>query len=270
MTINQRVDARRILEEMHRADARRALEEVLRRFTRFEAQMPDLDEPKEINMADRFRNQTDIIDINEYDYLKIGVAGAGSIGSFLTLALSKLGFNNIIVIDDDKVEPHNTATQFYKMRDNGYKKVEALRREIGNNIKAYPIRVRPNHKIKADALFMCVDSLAQRKVILKAALDSYAQFKKPKVIIDGRMHRLVFRVFTIPLNNQELLNKYTKGLMGQEFKGKCTEKGIIQNAFAVVSVMVEQLKKVINGESYYAVLNCDFEHYMFQKQMKIE
>jgi len=221
-------------------------------------------------MADRFQNQSDIIDINEFDYLKIAVVGAGSIGSFLTLALNKLGFNNIIVIDDDKVEPHNTATQFYKMRDNGYRKVEALRREIGNNISAYPIRVRPSHKIKADALFMCVDSLAQRKVILKAALDSYARFKKPKVIIDGRMHRLLFRVFTIPLHDEALLAKYTKGLMGQEFKGKCTEKGIIQNAFAVVSVMVEQLKKVINGEPYYSILNCDFENYVFIKQGKIE
>ena len=67
---------------------------------------------------------------------------------------------------------------------------------------------RPSHKIKADALFMCVDSLAQRKVILKSALDSYARFKKPKVIIDGRMHRLLFRVFTIPLHDQEILNKY--------------------------------------------------------------
>lgn len=221
-------------------------------------------------MSDRFRNQVDIINVDEYDYLKIAIVGAGSIGSFLALALSKLGFQNIIVIDDDNVEGHNIATQFYRLRDRSYRKVEALKRELDGRVAAYPIKVRPNHKIKADAVFVCVDSLAQRKVILKAVLDSYARFKKPKVIIDGRMHRLLFRVFTIPLHNQELLNKYAQGLMSQEFAGKCTEKGIIQNAFAVVSVMVEQLKKVINGEPYYAVLNCDFENYIFNKQVKVE
>jgi molybdopterin/thiamine biosynthesis adenylyltransferase len=219
-------------------------------------------------MAGRFRNQVDILDIDAYDYLKIAIVGAGSIGSFLALALNKLGFKNLIIIDDDKVEDHNVATQYYHARDKGQHKVQALRRELEENVAVHATKVKATHKIKADVVFVCVDSLKQRKIILKSILDSRDKYNsKPSLIIDGRMHRLLFRVYTIPLNNAELVKKYTKSLMGTEFKGKCTEKGIIQNAFAIVSTMVEQLKKVVNGEKYHAILNCDFENFMFNKQV---
>ena len=93
-----------------------------------------------------------------------------------------------------------------------------------------------------------MDSLEQRKIITNAVLTSYEKYNKPKLIIDGRMHRLIFRVFTVPLDNTNLLKSYIEGLLDDEYDGDCTEKGIIQNVFAVVAVMVEQLKKVIKAE----------------------
>ena len=43
-----------------------------------------------------YQNQSGILNIDEYDYLKIAIVGTGSIGSFLALALNKLGFKNLI------------------------------------------------------------------------------------------------------------------------------------------------------------------------------
>lgn len=213
-----------------------------------------------------FRNQVGIIDIDEFDWLKLAIIGTGSIGSFLALALNKLGFRNIMLIDDDKVEKHNPATQFFFKKDIGRYKVQALGQYMDGYVTPFPVKISPKHKIKADVAFICVDSLKQRKVIMKAILDSYEKFGKPTLVIDGRMHRLLFKVYTIPLNNQELVKTYVKSMMGKEFKGKCTEKGIVQNVFAVVSTMVEQMKKVIKGEDYHAVINADFEQYKFVKQ----
>ena len=213
---------------------------------------------------DVYQNQIGIIDVEDYDYLRVAIIGLGSIGSFLAVALNKLGFKNLIIIDDDIVEQHNITTQFYFQKDVGKSKTDALKRcYLKGNINAYNQKVTSLNKLEADVVFVCVDTLKQRKLISKAILESYDEFKVPKLIIDGRMHRLVFRIFTIPLENQQMLNNYVKGTMGKEYVGACTEKGIIQNVFVIVAMMVEQFKKVIKGEDYYAIINCDFERLTF-------
>jgi len=213
---------------------------------------------------DVYKNQIGIIDIEDYDYLRIAIIGLGSIGSFLAVAINKLGFKNLIIIDDDVIEQHNPTTQLHFQKDIGKPKADTLKRcYLKGNINAYNQKVTSLNKLEADIVFICVDTLKQRKLISKAIIESYEKFKVPKLIIDGRMHRLVFRVFTIPIEDQPLLNTYVKGTMGKEFIGACTEKGIIQNVFAIVSIMVEQFKKVINGENYYTTINCDFERLTF-------
>ena len=61
---------------------------------------------------------------------KIIVLGAGSLGSFITLNLAKLGFNDISVYDYDYVEGANIPNQFFRMSDIGKPKVEALKEII--------------------------------------------------------------------------------------------------------------------------------------------
>lgn len=216
-----------------------------------------------------YQNQSGIFNVDEYDYLKIAIIGVGSIGSFLAFALNKLGFSNLILIDDDKIEKHNVPTQFYFSANVGEFKVEALNNYLEGDITTFATKVQASHKIDADVVFICVDSLEQRRIIMNAVLSSYEKTEKPKLVIDGRMHRLVFRVFTIPLNNISFLTEYIKGLDDKEYAGDCTEKGIIQNVFAIVAVMVEQFKKVINGETYSVAIDCDFEKYNFIQSVRV-
>ena len=218
---------------------------------------------------DTYRNQSGILNVDEFDYLDVAVIGCGSIGSFLALGLSKLGLNNLMLIDGDKIENHNVPTQFYYADNVGNNKADILKSSLRNYaVKSFPMNLAANHILDADVVFICVDSLKARKIALKCVLDSYAKNKKPKLIIDGRMFRLMFRVFTIDITKQSMLNKYTKSLLGKEFSGKCTEKGIIQNVFAVTAVMLEQLKKVLNSQEYHAIINCDFDKYQFQNMME--
>ena len=123
-------------------------------------------------MTEILRNQLGILNTEEYDYLKISIIGCGSIWSFLAVALNKLGFKNLMLIDPDKVEPHNVATQMFEKSDVGNYKVSALRRKLEGNITVHQVKVNAKHKIKADIVFVCVDSLKQRKIIIKSILDS--------------------------------------------------------------------------------------------------
>jgi len=211
----------------------------------------------------KYQNQIDLINVNHFKYLDVAIVGVGAIGSWTAIALNKLGFENFILVDDDDVETHNVPSQFYCEDDVGRKKVNALMDKLNGKTTSYPTKIFPSDTINADVVFVCVDSLKQRKGILKAILDSYESTGRPKLIIDGRMRRLVFRVYTVPLNDNEVLKKYTESLMKKEEEGPCTEKGIIQNVFAVVSVMVEQFRKIINGVGYSPVINCDFERLLF-------
>lgn len=57
---------------------------------------------------------------------KVGIIGAGGLGSNLTVILLRMGFTNIIVADFDRIEPSNLNRQIYGFRQIGKPKVEAL------------------------------------------------------------------------------------------------------------------------------------------------
>lgn len=197
------------------------------------------------------------------------IIGVGTIGSFLALGLNKMGFKNIILVDDDTVEVHNIPTQFYFFGDVGESKVKSLDNYLEQGeITTYHTKVKSDSIIESDVAFICVDSINQRKLIFNAILDTYKKKGYPKLVIDGRMHGLVFRVFTISMENSSSIKRYVEGLMDKEYEGDCGEKGIIQNVYAVTATMIEQFKKILNGEPYYHTLNCDFQSFSFIKNGK--
>ena len=64
--------------------------------------------------------------IGKIKAVKIGIAGAGGLGSNCALALVRAGFVNFTIIDFDEVSPSNLNRQFYFQKQIGEKKVEAL------------------------------------------------------------------------------------------------------------------------------------------------
>lgn len=67
-----------------------------------------------------------IFDPTKYSYLPITIVGAGATGSRVFMSLVELGLTNIVVYDDDIVEPHNLANQAYTHAHIGSPKVKAL------------------------------------------------------------------------------------------------------------------------------------------------
>jgi hypothetical protein len=110
----------------------------------------------------------------DYGHMSILVIGAGAVGSSIALGLAKLGLTNITVMDDDIVEPHNLPNQYvYGPDDVGRRKVTALEyaieRATETSVNVEGKRYESG-KLQYDVVFMCVDTMAARKLITNAGL----------------------------------------------------------------------------------------------------
>jgi hypothetical protein len=111
---------------------------------------------------------------DDFQHMSFLVIGAGAVGSSVALGLAKLGLTNITVMDDDKVEPHNLPNQYtYGPQDLEVHKVIALRDNIvsltGTKISVDYHRYEKG-KLGYNVVFMCVDTMAARKLITNTGL----------------------------------------------------------------------------------------------------
>lgn len=65
-----------------------------------------------------------------FDEMKIGIVGAGAIGSMVAVSLAKGGIDISRIWDDDIVEPGNICRSAYSMADCGESKVDALKDKV--------------------------------------------------------------------------------------------------------------------------------------------
>ena len=127
----------------------------------------------------------------------ISVIGAGGIGSFFVLAIAKMGFSNIQVMDFDTIEEHNLSNQFYRDKDIGKEKVTALAEIVsdfcGISICAVIDTFTKNHPHPGGVVVSAVDSMKAREMI-------FTKFQKSSTSIgfmDGRMGADQAEVYTV-------------------------------------------------------------------------
>jgi sulfur carrier protein ThiS adenylyltransferase len=68
--------------------------------------------------------------LNHLQSVKIGIAGAGGLGSNLAAHLVRCGFRHLKLVDYDRVEPSNLDRQFYFADQVGMLKVDALKQNL--------------------------------------------------------------------------------------------------------------------------------------------
>ena len=114
---------------------------------------------------------------NTISRLKVGIVGLGSVGCIVAEAVARIGIEQVILIDPDKVKKHNLDRLLYgTARDVGRLKValaaEAMQRNATAQkiqITALPFSVHDEATYKAaldcDILFSCVDRPLARDVL---------------------------------------------------------------------------------------------------------
>ena len=165
----------------------------------------------------------------------IVVAGCGTIGSWVTLSLCKMGFRRVTVVDFDRTAPHNLPAQ---MLHSGvsYKAygVRLLCRYLGAApLKAYMSRFErfaEEHprKLKGATLFLCVDTVEARQ-----AAASMAQACGVEQMIDFRMGPEAGSVLMVgPMS----FSAYEKSLEGEFMAEGCGARALLPNALAMVGL----------------------------------
>ena len=118
---------------------------------------------------ERFDRQRDIIPADRMTSCKATVIGVGAIGRQVALQLSAMGIPWLQLIDHDKVEWSNLASQGYLEGDMGQLKVNVTlelcwKKNATTQIHAVPERFRRSMEI-GNVVFCCVDRV--RPVCLK-------------------------------------------------------------------------------------------------------
>jgi sulfur carrier protein ThiS adenylyltransferase len=192
---------------------------------------------------ERYSRQRDIVPPERIADCKATVIGVGAIGRQVALQLAAMGIPWLQLIDYDRVEWSNLASQGYLEGDMGTLKVNATlelcwRINAATQIHIVPDRFRRSMEI-GNIVFCCVDRIDVRRLIWEAVKDRVNFYS------DGRMSAEVLRILTA--GDFESRKHYPTTLFNSDeaFVGPCTAKTTIYCANIAAGIMVAQFTKYL-------------------------
>jgi len=181
----------------------------------------------------------------------IDVYGIGSVGSHLVLGLAKLGVESISVWDYDTVNEDNISAQAFGLEHVGLKKTEALfdlvKRQTGIKIELNNLEIDEETDLEPEINSIqcsCVDSLKARKIIFDKLVGL------PVYWLDSRIGGFDHQYYFLKLDDKQSTDKYIKTLKpipGMAYELKCGEKCSIGNNLMIVSELMANIVRLING-----------------------
>ena len=112
---------------------------------------------------------------------KVGIAGAGGLGSNLAHALVRCGFRDFTLIDNDRIEASNLNRQNYYLDEIGFPKVEMLSKRLkqinpGVLVQTYKVWLNADNVMNyfedRDILLEAFDGAESKKMFLEAFRNS--------------------------------------------------------------------------------------------------
>lgn len=197
--------------------------------------------------------------------MPIHVIGAGSIGSWTTLGLAKMGCKDITVSDFDRVESHNIGSQIYGIGDIGEPKVTALVDKIslfidtnnGQFIGGTEERVEHADPEQGEIWISAVDNMSSRKSLFANLLKSNNWF------IDGRMAGNEVHIFSIKTDNEVDCAYYESNLFTDEeaVKEDCSQRSVVYNVFVIAGLITDIVATIANGQIPPRHLTVDLKNF---------
>lgn len=215
-------------------------------------------------------NQAGLLDTKKLEETSFAIIGAGAIGSFYCMTLSKMGAKLITVYDDDSIEIHNVNNQLYPIRYVGTDKVSALENVAFafGECKITKIKARwaPENAVNADVIITAVDNMDTR-------IAMWNHYKgKTKFFLDGRMGAQVYYVYGIDVTDTKAVEMYNNSLYPQfeAMPDRCGQKSIIYTVLQVSAQMLSQTKRWLMGEYRPAEVVYDALHDEITKRYTME
>lgn len=137
------------------------------------------------------------------------IGGQGGIGSWLTLLLSRIGYN-LVTYDFDTVEEHNIGGQYFKSSDIGKYKTIAIRDNVmeyaNNSITVFNEPISEN-TIFSPFMMSAFDNMKARRDLFEIWKQSFEISNHYPIFIDGRLEPEMFQIFCVRPHQAELYEK---------------------------------------------------------------
>jgi len=191
----------------------------------------------------RFRDASWFEKVDKF-IVPIIVGGAGGIGSWLTLFLSRMlpPTSYIMLYDFDTVEEVNIAGQLFRTKDIGLLKTHAVK-DIVKEFSGYEkVTIMPERydkeSLRSPVMFSCFDNMEARKDMFENWLQEAEKYPD-SIFIDGRLNAEQFQVFYVTLENAlTYKNKYLFNDAEVE-DTNCSYKQTTHFAAAIAAKMVQ-------------------------------
>lgn len=196
-----------------------------------------------------FTRQLGLVQMDVLQKMTVSLVGAGSLGSFITLTLTKMGVTAVEVFDSDGVTEHNLPNQFYRLEDISQFKTIAL----GTLIKEFSGVSLKTHSEKYvdqplnELVIVATDSMDSRKLV-------WGQFKKQagcKYFIEVRMGAQLGYVYSVTKSAEDIAF-YEDCFPKTPVKPlPCTAKTIIYNVLMIASLVCRAVRAIANQEKEF-------------------
>ena len=190
---------------------------------------------------ERYSRQRDIVPPERLATCKATIIGVGAIGRQVALQLAAMGIPWLQLIDFDRVEESNIASQGYLEDDLSRPKVQAtadLCQQINHQLEVHETNERFRRSMEiGNVIFCCVDKIDARRLIWEAIKDRSSFF------CDGRMSAEVLRILTACDTASREYYPTTLFSAGEAYTGACTAKTTIYCANIAAGLMVAQFAK---------------------------
>jgi len=195
-----------------------------------------------------YLRQLSLVDMDKLQKTSITIIGSGSIGSFTTLALAKMGVKNITLYDEDKVELHNISNQFFTLDQLDKEKVIAT----VENAKLFaseediefiicPWMFSEDDVIESEITIVCPDNIETRALVYEKWLES----DNSKFLIDVRTRAELVHVYSVTPKNHV---RYLETLDIDNQEEPCTARNIIYTVLYSASIVCNHVKKFIQEQ----------------------
>jgi len=197
---------------------------------------------------------------------KIGIIGAGAIGSFVAESLVRCGCMNITIADGDSVGVENIGVQNYNIDDLGKTKPIALKDKLIRMnptliVNACPFNWQAKHRglrsdhrtaliqlYNSDILLLAVDSMQTRHDIVSDLYKEKRDYNKEICLIDSRMGAEVFQLYLF--KNGWKFGDYAVTWYKDEDSDAepCNARSTSYCANMAAAFIVNQIKKIAQDE----------------------
>ena len=221
-----------------------------------------------ITVQGDYSRQINILNPEDFK-TRINIIGVGATGSWMSLALAKMGLNKLHLYDFDTVGEHNLPNQMFGLRDINRNKALSMRNII-KSLTGFVVGAK-DAKIEGDTpmqgiVFMLTDTMKSRKDIYYKAIKN-----NPNVdlLIETRMDLRGGRIYVIDPKNLNHIKRYEETFYGDdeaEVSACGVSQTVLPTALGITSHAIWKLLDYINGELVYNETVLDFSNEIVMTQ----